>query len=253
MRIPADWFKGFFGSSYIDAVASASATNEAQTLRETALIQKYLNSGKATHVLDVCCGHGRHALELAKMGCRVVGIDIDEEALRTLSRQAESEGLQIGVHRMDVRDLALHEQFHITLCMLNSFGYFSDEHNQLVLDNMAKSLLLGGMLILDLPNRERIFRDARPARWEETTTGLLVLGKYGVDLWSGRLTGLQQRVYPDGKRCSKAFSLRVYSLAEMVSMLRRVGMSLANAWGDFDCSTYSIDSPRMILVAKREA
>jgi SAM-dependent methyltransferase len=253
LKVSADWFKEFFGPSYIDAVASASATNEAQTLREISLIQKYLNCGEATHILDVCCGHGRHALELARRSCRVVGIDIDEEALRTLSRQAEAEGLQIGVHRTDVRDLALHEQFHITLCMLNSFGYFCDELNQAVLGNMAKSLLPGGTLILDLPNRERIFHDVRFARWEETTTGLLVLGTYCMDLWSGRLKGMQHRVYPDGNRLSKAFSLRVYSLVEMVSMLRRVGMDLANAWGDFDCSPYSIDSPRMILVARRKA
>jgi SAM-dependent methyltransferase len=253
LKVSADWYKDFFGPSYIDAVASASATNEAQTLREISLIERYLNCGETTRVLDVCCGHGRHALELARRNCRVVGVDIDEDALRTLSRQAEAEGLQVGVHRTDVRYLTLREQFHITLCMLNSFGYFCDEHNEAVLGNMAKSLVPGGTLILDLPNRERVFQDVRFDRWEETAAGLLVLGTYYVDLRSGRLKGLQHRVYPDGNRLSKTFSLRVYSLVEMVSMLERVGLSLANAWGDFDCSTYGIDSPRMILVAKREA
>jgi SAM-dependent methyltransferase len=249
LTVPEDWFKAFFGPSYIDA--AASATTKVQTLREVAFLQRHLNCGKATKVLDVCCGHGRHALELARRGCRVVGIDIDEEALRTLSRQAESEGLQIDVHCVDVRDLVLHKQFHATLCMLNSFGYFCEEQNQAVLNNMAKSLLPDGTLILDLPNRERIFQDALFPSWEETASGVLVLDEYRADLRSGRLIGLQHRVYPDGKRHAKAFSLRVYSLTEVTSMLERAGMSLANAWGSFDFSPYDIDSARMIVVAKR--
>ena len=48
------------------------------TIGECDFIEKEMNYEKNTRILDIGCGTGRHSIELAKRGYKVVGIDLSE-------------------------------------------------------------------------------------------------------------------------------------------------------------------------------
>lgn len=54
-------------------------------------------------VLDLCCGPGRHSLELARRGFKVTGVDRTKLYLDEAQRQAEAEGLKIEFVQDDMR------------------------------------------------------------------------------------------------------------------------------------------------------
>lgn len=56
-------------------------------------------------VLDLGMGQGRHALPLARRGCRVTGIDTSSVAVQTVADVAAAEGLDLAVRRQDYRFL----------------------------------------------------------------------------------------------------------------------------------------------------
>ena len=61
------------------------------TVEEIDQIIKILDIKKGAKILDLCCGIGRHSLELARRGYRIVGVDLTEEYLAKARKQAESE------------------------------------------------------------------------------------------------------------------------------------------------------------------
>ena len=58
-------------------------------------IEALLNLSAPKDVLDVGCGNGRHAIELARRGYRVVGIDVAALFLNQAREAAKTSGLDI--------------------------------------------------------------------------------------------------------------------------------------------------------------
>jgi len=58
----------------------------------------FLNSGSTKTVLDIACGSGRHAIELAKKGYYVYASDISRVALSIAEKLAEENGVSDLVH-----------------------------------------------------------------------------------------------------------------------------------------------------------
>lgn len=53
-------------------------------------------------VLDIACGRGRNALFLAEQGMSVTAVDISEEALEQLTREAARRNLPVEARRLDL-------------------------------------------------------------------------------------------------------------------------------------------------------
>jgi SAM-dependent methyltransferase len=60
-----------------------------KTAEEVANIISLLNIGEATSVLDLCCGPGRHSLELARQGFSVTAVDMGKEVLARIFRERD--------------------------------------------------------------------------------------------------------------------------------------------------------------------
>lgn len=63
-------------------------------------------AGRSIRVLDVGCGQGRDALFLARLGHRVVGVDLSPHGIRDLQTAAQAEGLEITATAADIRAYA---------------------------------------------------------------------------------------------------------------------------------------------------
>ena len=111
-------------------------------------------------ILDVGCGPGRHALELARRGIEVVGIDISQTFIDLAAQAADSEGLAAlaSFHRHDARQIpqleGTREAFDAVICLCQgAFGLMrQNSEDELVLKGMASSLKTNGTLVLSAFN-----------------------------------------------------------------------------------------------------
>ena len=65
------------------------------TIGECNFVEKEIEYNKATRILDIGCGTGRHSIELAKRGYTVVGIDLSESLLKRAKEKSSERKLQI--------------------------------------------------------------------------------------------------------------------------------------------------------------
>lgn len=115
------------------------------TVQEVDFLMDVLGLGRGQRVLDVGCGPGRHAHELARRGVVVHGIDISQRFV-DLARAAAPPGATF--ERLDARHLAFDAAFDaaISLCQ-GAFGLLIGEgEDEAVLRGMARALVPGGRL-----------------------------------------------------------------------------------------------------------
>ena len=97
-------------------------------------------------ILDMPCGPGRHALPLARVGHRVVGVDATPSYLDEI-RPRIDEDMRLELVEADMRTFARDDAFDLALNLYHSFGYFEDEaDDRRVLANLRRSLRPGGTL-----------------------------------------------------------------------------------------------------------
>jgi len=201
-------------------------------------------------ILDLCCGIGRISGELARMGFLVTGVDITESFLNTAIEDCEYEKLNIEYIKADARDFVRSSYFDTVVNLYISFGYFSDQKDDLkVLRNVYESLKKGGSFIIETLGKEIAVRDFVEAEWFERA-GCTILTEYEpFDSWAF----LKNRwiLLKDEKRIEKTFIQRLYSASELRSLLLEAGFKNIEIYGDWDESPYNQYAAKLITVARK--
>lgn len=78
-------------------------------------------------VLDLCCGQGRHLIDLARRGYDVVGLDLSEYMLEKCKTAAAAEGINPTLVHADMREIGFTAEFDAVISMFTSFGYLETE------------------------------------------------------------------------------------------------------------------------------
>ena len=65
------------------------------TVGEVDFIEKELGFDKSKRILDIGCGTGRHAIELAKRGYKVTGVDLSKSQLQRAKEKASDAKVEI--------------------------------------------------------------------------------------------------------------------------------------------------------------
>ncbi|BAY87001.1 putative methyltransferase [Calothrix parasitica NIES-267] len=124
------------------------------TIGECDFIEKEIEYNKQAKIIDIGCGTGRHSIELAKRGYKVVGIDLSESMLQGAKQKAAADNLQIQFEKQDARELPYLHQFDLVIMLCE--GGFSlmetDEMNFKILQNAANALKPKGKLIFTTLN-----------------------------------------------------------------------------------------------------
>lgn len=143
-----DWFeRDFDHPAYFDIYRD----KESEAATEGPGLGHLLDLPRGSRVLDLPCGWGRLSPALEALGYEVTGGDL---SLMNLKRhQQEFPGASV---RMDLRRLPFREGVADgVLCAYTSWGYFAtDWENQRQLEEFARVLKPGGVLLLDLAGRE---------------------------------------------------------------------------------------------------
>ena len=110
------------------------------TVAEAGFIEKEIGFDQKKKILDVGCGTGRHAIELAKRGYRVTGIDLSQDQLARAKEKAKEAGVSVAFLRKDARTFAFREKFDLVI-MLCEGGFplmETDEENYRILSRCAR-------------------------------------------------------------------------------------------------------------------
>lgn len=118
---------------------------------ELPFIRRVLDQARAKSVLDVACGSGRHAIELARVGYAATGADISSEMMAQARLNAERANVTVQFEQAGFADVAQFapQVFDAVLCLGNSLPHALAEAEQLAaLAAMRERLRPGGALIL---------------------------------------------------------------------------------------------------------
>jgi D-alanine-D-alanine ligase len=167
-HLPSDWWRTLFNSLYLETDGDVFE-NERNTIDEVDRLIHAAGIRPDDRILDLCCGQGRHALELARRGFRhVTGLDRSRYLIRLARKRARQCDLQISFHEGDVRDFRLGDGEFDCACILgNSFGYFERPEDDLaVLNGVKRALAPGGKLVMDVMDGEWMRCHFEPRSWE---------------------------------------------------------------------------------------
>lgn len=258
----AEWWETVFDEKYLKTYVD-TVTPE-RTAKEVNLILERINLKKGGRILDLACGYGRHAIELARKGYRVTGVDFSKLFIELARNEAKKQNVHVSFIRDDMRKIAFKNKFDAIINMFTSFGYFDGKNDHvIVFRNISRALKPGGKFLMDLSNA---------LGW------LLIMSQKGaIDKGSGLLTmltkdklsnglavetknefnpeslrSLMTRTWREkGKTRDYTISVRVFFLPELKKMMQENGLRVEKVWGKLDGSPFRMDSPRLVVLATK--
>lgn len=245
----SDWFDndafwdGFGGSIFDD---DAWDRAPAQVDELTAL----LGLEGELDVLDLCCGPGRHAIELARRGHRVVGVDRTERFLEEARGRAADAGVDVRLVTSDMREFVESESYDVALNLYTSFGYFRDPaDDRRVIDNLFTSLRSGGRLLMDMGGKEIIARVFEHKQWRERDGDFYLYERTITDDW-GWIDNRWIRIDVD-ERQEYIVGHRLYSAVELKALLSAAGFEHVMAFGSLDGAPYDERAERLVVMGSK--
>ncbi len=202
-------------------------------------------------VLDLACGVGRHSLELARQGFRVVGVDRTRPYIEEARARARRDGLSVEFVEGDMRDFCRPESFEGAFLFFTSFGFFEDRsEDRKVLENLWSSLVPGGRILLEMRGKEVMARTYVPVPTWYEGEGVYLLEEVRVEAgWDTVRT--RWTVVASGRVQAFTFRLRLYSAREIRDMLEDVGFEDVRVYGGLKGEPYDHTAQRLVVVARR--
>lgn len=227
-HLPQDWWRTLFNSVYLktdgDVVENAAATSA-----EIDALVAATGIVPTDRVLDLCCGQGRHCLELARRGFQhVTGVDRSRYLIRLARRRAKQLGLSLSFHEGDARRFRVKDaNFHCVSLLGNSFGYFDrEEDDQAVLRAVRRALQGGGILVLDLADGEWQREHFEPRSWEWIDKNHFVCRERSLSMDRSRLISREVVVHAErGVIVDQFYAERLYSREAILSLLESCGFT----------------------------
>ena len=244
-----EWWKDLFETPLYFELYEAEDTKKA--VGEVSQAVALLGLAPPSRILDVPCGYGRHAVECARRGFAVTGVDAAETQLSRAREKARAAGVSIDLRLQDARALDFEAEFDAALNLFLSFGYFeTDGEHMAMLAGIARALRPGGRFLMEFWNREYEIRYFD--RYQVERSGDIVeVEEWEFDHLRGRLNWTNTVFFPDGRRESWWHSIRAYSVAEMVTLLERAGLRIDAVYGGMDGRPYGIEAESAIFLATK--
>jgi SAM-dependent methyltransferase len=248
MGTPADWWKTFFSGVTLDFWSAATTPEQARA--EADFIQRTLRVHPPARVLDVPCGNGRLALEMARRGYRMTGVDLAEAYVREATARAAEERLPAVFEQRDMRDLPWPGEFEGAFCFGNSLGYLDDQGNTAFLEAVARALRPGARFLLDYgAAAESLLPNYQERRWYEAG-GIYLLIHNRYDHVHSRIDTAYTFVR-DGRVEKRPSTQRVYTYRELCALLAGAGFGECEGYASPAGEPYQLGAHRLLLVTRK--
>jgi SAM-dependent methyltransferase len=239
------WYKIWFSNKNYPELYGHRDENEARDLIN--LIQRNVPVATDSKVLDVCCGAGRHSIELARRGYDVTGFDLSGyligRAKDALSHTNEK-GIKVKFLIRDMKNFDFKNKFDVAINIFSSFGYFeNDGDNFRVFDNIRSSLKTNGYFVFDFLNEAYTMKNLVP---------------YSEDFINGKKF-IQKRYIKNGFVQKDIFigkskfteRIRLYSPEKIKNTLTAKGFRILRFFGDYFGSRFAGDKSKRLIIVSR--
>ena len=218
---------------------------------ETEFIMDCCQLGESSSVLDLMCGYGRHAVELARRKVTVTGVDNLGSYVSELDTIAKTENLPIVSIHGNVRDLASMNLnlFDAVISMGNSFSFLEKTGTYSLLKNISSHLKVGGSLIINSwMITEIAIKHFQEKEWYNAGEYKCILD-YKL-IWNPtRIISQQFIIAPDGNTEVLEGIDYLYSLNEFSDFFKQVGLQFKAAFSTPKKRPFSIGDRQIYIHA----
>lgn len=251
----SEWYERSFGEDYLLVYKHRDVQG---AKREVHQMISWLGLPEGAKVLDLCCGMGRHSMELYEVGYQVTGIDLSGVLLRE-ARNNDTDN-KVNWVQSDMRNLPFDGGYDAVVNLFTSFGYFEqDEEHIQVLKEIRRMLKPNGQFIIDflnpqytkthlVPHSERVDEGQRIIENRVIENGYV---KKYITITDEQIKGsLEDSVQQPRHYLER---IRLYSKDEFVLMMHEAGLKIDQIYGDYNEEAYDcMHSPRMIMIGTVE-
>ena len=226
--VKADWWRQIFNANYLrtdgDVVEDPSITKY-----EIDLFLNALQPSKASVMLDLCCGQGRHTIELARRGYQnLFGLDRSHYLINRAKSISKKDGLKVTFKEGDARKLPFpSDKFDYVMIPGNSFGYFESSQDDIkVLQEVRRLLKPYGRLLVDLTDGNYVRNHFQARSWEWIDKKYFVCRERSLSKDQQRLISREVITHVSkGVIADQFYAERLYSEESIRELLATVGFS----------------------------
>ena len=224
------------------------------TTREVDFIVSALGLRGGERILDLACGFGRHALDLAARGYSVTGVDITSDYVAEARRRATEADLAAKFIHADIRDIAFRDEFDVVLNLADgAIGYLEDDAENLkVFDRAAAALKPGGQHLMGVCNGAHAKKHFPNRHWDVGSRSIS-LADFQWDAETSRMLYTAHtlpfgEVLVEPKKDTSPASIRLYTLKELRDILGDRGLVVKQALGDYDTGVPAAEDAFTLVV-----
>jgi SAM-dependent methyltransferase len=219
------------------------------TEREVAYLERAFQAhAPPGPIVDLGCGHGRHAAPLhtrAALRGRILGLELDPLSLR--ERLPGFPAVRGDLRSLPFRAGSLAGAY----AWYSTLFVFSDAEHEALLREVARCVRPGGLLVLHTQPRERMVSEPQASYSGRLADGALLEEESRFDAARGRDESTRRLTLPDGRVLSGQFAIRYYSLEELSQLLESTGFSVRWIHGSLEGEPLSEQSVELIVGAER--
>lgn len=244
--ISHDWYQTFFHGLVVDFWRHCVPPQ--QTQAEVVFLRSELRLRAGSAVLDMPCGDGRHAVELAAMGCHVTGVDLSPQFLA--AAQSRADDRRVGV-RLIQHDMASYQPARESLdgayCLGNSWGYLPDDKTATLLCNVHSALRPGGRFVFDTGVAAELLLPHMEDEVVYEVGEMVMHSQHDYDMSASRMITHYRFTRGDQTQtCS--ITQRVHTIAEIVALVHAAGLRIVNLYGSLDRAPLRLKESRCLYV-----
>ncbi len=241
-----DLFDGPWDAEYADVLADTERTH-----KEAEFIVRELGLKESDRVLDIACGHGRHALDVAGHVAQVVGIDRTRRFIDHATKWAAERSITNVVFQVcDMRELAYDAEFGAAYNYFTSWGFYDRETDIKVLELILRTLKPGGRFLLEFIHRDNLMTRLHRKMWNTTADGTTVLFEHNFDFTTGHMHNPRTYI-KDGKSRQIDIDLWIPSSDTLVHLLQSAGFSNVRLVQAVDGGDVTLDTRRIAVIGTR--
>ncbi len=220
------------------------------TAPEVDFLLEELSLPPGRSILDVGCGTGRHAVELARRGYSVTGLDLSSEMLARAADAARSAGVHVDWIRSDAARFSLPGKYDAAVCLCEgAFGLLGAGDDPVgqplsILCNISRSLKPRAKALFTVLNATAMLR--------RYTNRDVAEGRFDP------LTLVESSEHPPREGLAPlAVRERGFVPTELTLLFHLAGMSVLNLWGgtagNWGRRTLDLDEIEIMIVARKTA
>lgn len=217
-----EWWRDHYSGALLDLWTTIVPPEQAREDADFLVGQCSLAPGMT--VLDVPCGQGRVAIELAARGMQVTGIDIAPGQIALAQAAARERRLALDLRVGDMRALPA-GPFDAAFCWGDSFGYMDDAGNAAFLAAVHAVLKPGGRFAIDMEMLAELLEPRFIPRAQGRAGDFDVAIERDWDRRAGRLA-VTYRLTRGGKTDVSRASFRIHTAAELRQRLTDAGFAI---------------------------